>query len=66
MNAKVGDLLVISGHKAGEHERRAEIVRVLGAEGAARYRVRWPDGHESTIYPASDTRVEPPGPIEKP
>jgi hypothetical protein len=65
MTAKVGDLLVLSGHKAGEHERRAEIVRVLGVGGAAPDRVRWPDGHESTISPASDTGMEPPALTER-
>jgi hypothetical protein len=65
MKAKVGDLLVISGHKAGDRERRVEIVRVLGADGAPPYRVRWEDAHESNVYPGSDMRVEPHAPAPK-
>jgi Domain of unknown function (DUF1918) len=33
MKASVGDRLVISGHRVGEHERDAEILEVRGEAG---------------------------------
>jgi hypothetical protein len=58
MKARAGDRLVVSGHKVGEAERSAEILEVLGQDGAPPYRVRWADGHESVVFPGSDARVE--------
>jgi hypothetical protein len=59
MQAKVGDMLVIQGHRVGEPERDAEILQVCGKDGAPPYLVRWSDtGHEGLLYPGSDARVE--------
>jgi hypothetical protein len=59
LRAKPGDRLVIRGHHQGAPERDAEILEVLGEEGAPPYLVRWQDdGHESRFYPSTDAYVE--------
>lgn len=55
--AVVGDVLVITGHHVGEPQQLAEILEVLGEPGHERFRVRWEDGRETTIYPGSDAVV---------
>jgi hypothetical protein len=53
MKANVGDVLIISGHRVGEHERDAEILEVRGQDGAPPYLVRWSDdGHVGLVHPA--------------
>jgi hypothetical protein len=52
-----GDRLVVRAHHLGEPERDAEILEVLGTNGAPPYRVRWDDGHESVVYPGSDVYI---------
>lgn len=53
-----GDRLVIRGHHVGESQRTAEIVEVLGDDGAPPYVVRWiDDGHVTRIYPGSDAYI---------
>lgn len=53
MRAKVGDRLVILGHRVGEPERDAKILEVLGERGAPPYRVQWSDdGHICCSSPA--------------
>lgn len=59
MTASAGDRLVIRGHHVGEPDRDAEILEVLGPEGAPPYVVRWEeDGHVSRLYPGSDAYVD--------
>ena len=59
LRAEPGDRLVIRGHHQGEPERDAEVLGVLGEEGAPPYVVRWQDdGHVSRLYPGSDAYVE--------
>lgn len=58
MQTRPGDRLVIKGHRVGEAERRAEILRVRGSGNDRSYYVRWADGHEGWIYPGSDAVVE--------
>lgn len=59
LRAAAGDRLVIRGHHTGELERDAEILEVLGADGAPPFVVRWSDdGHVSRFYPSSDAYVE--------
>jgi Domain of unknown function (DUF1918) len=59
LRASAGDRLVIHGHHTGEPERDAEIVEVLGEDGAPPFLVRWSDdGHVSRFYPSSDAYVE--------
>jgi hypothetical protein len=59
MHAEVGDKLHIHGRTVGIKERTAEVVDVRGADGEPPYLVRFPDGHESLLYPGSDCVVEP-------
>jgi len=47
----------VTGHRVGEPARSGKILDVLGEEGHPHYRVRWQDGHESIVYPGSDTIV---------
>ena len=58
---KSGDLLIISGHRVGEHRQTGEVLEVIGAGERPHYRVRWEDGHESIFFPGSDTVVRPAG-----
>jgi hypothetical protein len=55
--ARRDDVLVIAGHRVGEAQQLAEILEVLGEPGHEHFRVRWEDGHETTIYPGSDAVV---------
>jgi hypothetical protein len=58
LRASPGDQLVIRGHHFGEAERDAEILEILGDDGAPPYLVRWEDdGHVSKLYPSSDAFV---------
>jgi hypothetical protein len=50
--------LVVRGHHQGEPVRDAEIVKVLGENGAPPYLVRWDDGHESEVFPGSDVFIQ--------
>ena len=53
-----GDQLVVRGHRTGEPERDAQILEVLGEDGAPPFTVRWTDdGHVSRVYPSSDIYV---------
>ena len=59
LRAAAGDRLVIHGHHVGEPERDAEILEVLGDDGAPPYLVRWTDdGHVSRFYPSTDAYIE--------
>jgi hypothetical protein len=53
MVEKVGDRIVIESQKVGTPAREGDILEVLEASYGTRYRVRWDDGHESTIRPAA-------------
>ena len=55
MIAKVGDRIVIESQKVGTPVRAGDILEVIEASYGIRYRVRWNDGHESTIRPAAGT-----------
>ena len=55
MAVKDRDRIVIDSDKAGQPAREGEILEVIEAEYGTRYRVRWDDGHESTIRPAGGT-----------
>jgi hypothetical protein len=57
--ARPGDILDMTGHKVGEPARQGKILEVIGAPASVHYRVRWEDGHETIVYPGSDTRVRP-------
>ena len=58
MQAIVGDRLHVRGHKVGQQDHSAEIIEVRGKDGAPPYMVRFPDGHESLVFPGADASVE--------
>ena len=62
MQAIAGDRLHVHSNSVGSPERVAEIVEVRGSDGAPPYLVRFPDGHESLVFPGPDTSVEHPSP----
>jgi hypothetical protein len=58
MQAAVGDGLTVKGRRQGDEDRHGEIIEIRGPDGAPPYLVRWKDGHESMLFPSSDTIVE--------
>ncbi len=58
MHAQVGERLLIHGRKVGAVEVEAEIIEVRGGDGAPPYLVRFPDGHESLMFPGPDCVVK--------
>jgi len=60
MRAVVGDRLHVRGHTVGQKDHTAEIIEVRGKHGAPPYLVRFPDGHESLVFPGPDASVEHP------
>ena len=52
MSGKVGDRIIIESEKVGKATRNGEILEVIEHEYGTEYRVRWDDGHESSIRPA--------------
>lgn len=59
MHATTGDRILVHGRTVGAHEQHAEIIEVRGEDGQPPYLVRFDDGHESLMYPGSDTEIEP-------
>ncbi|MFJ2831081.1 DUF1918 domain-containing protein [Streptomyces sp. NPDC087263] len=57
MHAVKGDQLVQHGRVVGQQEKIAEIVEVMGTEGAPPYRVRFQDGHETVCSPGPDSEI---------
>lgn len=55
MKVNVGDLITVDSERAGSPPREGSVLEVLEAEWGTRYRVRWIDGHESTIHPVAGT-----------
>ena len=58
MDAKVSDRLVIHGARVGQPDRVGEIIEVVPSHGAARYRVKWSDGHESIYSPGPGAEID--------
>ncbi len=60
MGPSVGDRIIVESEKVGRPAREGEILEVVPSQAHERYRVRWHDGHESTITPtAGSARIEP-------
>jgi hypothetical protein len=58
MEGKVGDRLVLESERVGRASREGEILEAGPVGETVRYRVRWSDGHESTLTPAAgSTRI---------
>lgn len=58
MRAQVGERLLIHGKKVGAADVKADIIEVKGADGGPPYLVKFPDGHESVMFPGPDCVVE--------
>ena len=58
LQASVGDRLHVHSHTVGVTDKIALIVEVRGDDGAPPYLVRFPDGHETLVYPGSDCVIE--------
>jgi hypothetical protein len=58
MQAIVGDRLHVHSNTVGDPDKIALIVEVRGDNGAPPYLVRFPDGHETLVFPGSDCVVE--------
>ena len=65
MTARVGDRIVVDSEKVGQAAREGEILEVIEASYGTRYRVRWDDGHESTIRPSAGSARIVDGPAPK-
>jgi Domain of unknown function (DUF1918) len=53
MEGRVGDRVILESERTGQAAREGKIVEVLGAGEVVHYRVRWEDGHESTLFPSA-------------
>ncbi|HSK51400.1 MAG TPA: DUF1918 domain-containing protein [Clostridia bacterium] len=51
MVGTVGDRIVVESEKVGQAAREGEILEVIEHEAGPEYRVRWDDGHESSLRP---------------
>lgn len=49
---RVGDRVILESERTGRAAREGEILEVLGAGEGIHFRVRWEDGHESTLFPS--------------
>ena len=58
MQASVGDQLHIRSKTVGAPDRVGTIIEVRGKTGEPPYVVRFPDGHESLIFPGPDCVIE--------
>ncbi len=60
MRAKVGDRIVIRGHRVVEPSRDCEVLEVRGADGGPPFLVRWGEsGHETLFFPGPDASIKP-------
>jgi hypothetical protein len=50
---RVRDRVVVESERVGQPAREGEILEVLGTRELIHYRVRWDDGHETTLYPSA-------------
>jgi hypothetical protein len=59
MATKAPDHIVVASDKVGIPERRGEILEEIAHRSGVEYRVRWDDGHESSIRPhGGSARIE--------
>ena len=58
MKATVGERILIHGKSVGAADRHGEIVEVRGDDGGPPYLVRFDDGHESLVYPGTDSQIQ--------
>jgi hypothetical protein len=55
MKAVAGVRIRVDSEKVDVPPRSGTVLEVLEASYGTRYRVRWDDGHESTIHPMAGT-----------
>lgn len=66
MKGSVGDRLILESERVGQPNREGEILDLRPVGDVVRYRVRWADGHESTIMPtAGSVRIVSTGKTKK-
>jgi hypothetical protein len=67
MVATAGDRIVVESERVGQADREGLILEVIEASYGTRYRVRWDDGHESTIRPSAGSArtYRPPNPTPR-
>jgi hypothetical protein len=58
MQATVGDRLHVRSRTVGTKDRFCTVLEVRGTNGGPPYLVRFPDGHESLLFPGPDCVVE--------
>ncbi len=58
MQASVGDRIVVRGKTVEMPDRYGEVAEVRGQNGEPPYLIKFDDGHETLVYPGSDTIVE--------
>jgi hypothetical protein len=58
MQARVNDRIHIRGRTVESPDRNGLIVEIHGANGEPPYLVRFDDGHETLVFPGTDTVVE--------
>lgn len=59
MRVRVGDRIVVRGHRVGDPDRECEVLEVKGDDGGSPYIVRWGfGGHETLFFPGPDATVE--------
>jgi hypothetical protein len=49
-DGSIRDRVVVESERVGQPAREGEILEVLGTGEVVHYRVRWDDGHETTLY----------------
>ena len=55
-----GSVIQVDSEKVGSPPREGEVLEIIEGSMRVRYRVRWPDGHESLISPpAGSVRIVP-------
>ena len=60
MHCEVGDEVVIHGRVVGDAVRVAVVLEVHSPDGP--YRVRFPDGAETILFPGPDAEIRPASP----
>ena len=58
MRAAVGDRLHVHSNAVGAQDKVGEIIEVRGDHGEPPYRVRYPDGHETLVFPGPDCVID--------
>jgi hypothetical protein len=53
MVAKIGDRIIVESEKMDVPPRDGEILEVIPHDTRLEFRVRWSDGHESSIRPVA-------------